>query len=246
MINSNFLTDLAVRIEAEHIAAGEAAASHLGHAMACGDLLIEAKAELKHGQWLPWLLERGIADRTARRYMRLARNRPEIEAKSATVADLTLRGAIEMLGVKTTPDDAEGLNLGELGAGEMWLPIDAVIYRAGVPYRTANDADWIDHLATILDVVPGIEVNQRNELIDGRYRLLAAKQVGAQVIRAFVTESRNFDSSRLRPGSAETTDLDLLDHIVKFVERNSRHGMSPLTLKPEILQGAITAKSTSD
>jgi hypothetical protein len=45
------------------------------HAMAAGDLLLEAKLRLKHGEWLPWLAEhRSMSERTAQRYMRLARD----------------------------------------------------------------------------------------------------------------------------------------------------------------------------
>ena len=49
---SNSLTDLAHRIRAEHEAVGAALKDGLAHAMAAGDILIEAKAQLKHGDWL--------------------------------------------------------------------------------------------------------------------------------------------------------------------------------------------------
>jgi hypothetical protein len=94
---SNSLADLAARIRSEHEAHTVAMRRSLEHAMAAGELLIEAKAQLKHGQWGPWLAEHcGMPDRTARLYMRLARNRPIIE-QNGNVADLSLRGAVEML-----------------------------------------------------------------------------------------------------------------------------------------------------
>ena len=43
------------RLKAEHTAAAGALKSSLRHAMAAGDILIEAKEQLKHGHWLPWL-----------------------------------------------------------------------------------------------------------------------------------------------------------------------------------------------
>jgi hypothetical protein len=44
--------------------------------LTAGDLLLEAKAQVGHGQWLRWLRDRcGVSDRIARLYMRLARNR---------------------------------------------------------------------------------------------------------------------------------------------------------------------------
>lgn len=38
-----------------------------------GTLLLEKKATLQHGEWLPWLAEHGIHERQARRHMDLAR-----------------------------------------------------------------------------------------------------------------------------------------------------------------------------
>jgi hypothetical protein len=54
----------------------------LAAAIRLGELLIEAKAQLKHGQWLPWL-EANFpkSEKSAQSYMRLAR-------KSAEIADL--------------------------------------------------------------------------------------------------------------------------------------------------------------
>ena len=41
--------------------------------IALGGILLQAKGSAKHGGWLPWLDNRGIADRTARRWMKIAR-----------------------------------------------------------------------------------------------------------------------------------------------------------------------------
>jgi hypothetical protein len=97
---SNVLGDLAVRINAEHQAACAAIKSGAAHAMAAGDLLIEAKAKLdQHGAWLPWLKQNcEMSERTAQLYMRMARNRVAIEGQIRNgVADLSLRGAIDVI-----------------------------------------------------------------------------------------------------------------------------------------------------
>jgi hypothetical protein len=63
------------------------------HAIRAGEGLIEAKARLPHGAWLPWLAENvpGFSARSATNYMRLARNRN-------AVADLvTVREAVAVL-----------------------------------------------------------------------------------------------------------------------------------------------------
>ena len=100
---SNSLVDLAARIKVEHVAAAEKLSEALRHAMAAGDLLIEAKALVEHGQWLPWLKDHvDISERTAQLYMRVAKNRAEIEAqKRNDVADLTLNEAAALLALSS-------------------------------------------------------------------------------------------------------------------------------------------------
>jgi hypothetical protein len=99
LARSNSLVDLAARIKAEHEATAAALKDSVAHAMAAGDLLIEAKAQLAHGQWLPWLTEHcAISERTAQLYMRTAKHRTTIEARIRNgVADLSLNEATAML-----------------------------------------------------------------------------------------------------------------------------------------------------
>jgi hypothetical protein len=94
------LDDLAARIRTEHTAVGTALKESLEHAMAAGDLLIDAKGKVAHGEWLPWLRDRcQMSERTAQLYMRVAKNRREIEdeQKRNGVADLSLNEAAALL-----------------------------------------------------------------------------------------------------------------------------------------------------
>lgn len=84
-MTSNRLPVIEAEVRTEHDACGAAAQTSIEHAIKAGQLLEEAKALLKHGKWLPWLADNcGLSERTAQRYMRLARN----AAKSDSVADL--------------------------------------------------------------------------------------------------------------------------------------------------------------
>ena len=104
------LATLAERINREHRAAEVALNTGLEHALEAGRLLIEAKAQVAHGEWLPWL-ERHFegAPRTARVYVQLARRWPQIkEAKRQRVANLSVRSAVKLLasptdGARATP-----------------------------------------------------------------------------------------------------------------------------------------------
>lgn len=92
------LTALAADIQREHEAAHGKAREALEHARRAGELLIEAKGQLEHGAWLPWLSEHcGVSSRSAQRYMRLASRWGELESKHDTVSHLTLQGALDAL-----------------------------------------------------------------------------------------------------------------------------------------------------
>lgn len=86
------LEALPAEIGAELQAAEADCRSALGHAIAAGEKLIEAKQLVGHGVWQDWLRENfDAADRQARRYMQLA-------AERTRVSDLgSIRKAIALL-----------------------------------------------------------------------------------------------------------------------------------------------------
>ena len=59
-----------------------------------GKRLVEAKAQLSHGEWLPWLEEKvAFSERSAQQYMRLWKE----YGKSALSADLSISKALVLL-----------------------------------------------------------------------------------------------------------------------------------------------------
>jgi Protein of unknown function (DUF3102) len=137
---SNSLADLAARIKAEHDAVGHALKRGLEHAIAAGRLLIEAKEQLAHGQWLPWLRDHcQVSERMAQRYMLLARHAPELSAKSDTVSDLTIRGALEQLAPPPAePDREDWESICEWVERQLDAPFDDFDYSDGKP-----NLDWL-------------------------------------------------------------------------------------------------------
>ena len=134
---SNSLAVLAARIREEHDAAEAAkgaavvaARKGIEHALAAGELLLEAKAQVPHGQWLPWLGENcpTISERMARYYMRLARNRLELEAQIGNVSDLSLREAVRLLegdnGEGEDEIDDDDTSRDEVGDGDYYTHRD--------------------------------------------------------------------------------------------------------------------------
>lgn len=95
---------LAERINAEHEATEAAFSESLQHARRAGSLLIEAKSEVPHGEWLPWLeVNCQFAVRTAQVYMRIERNWAEL-SNTQGLAILGVESAAKLLAV---PKDAE-------------------------------------------------------------------------------------------------------------------------------------------
>ena len=92
-------TDLAAKINEAHSLALQHAGSAVRHAFAVGELLIQSKAAIPHGQWLPWLREHiTFSERTAQAYIRLTKKLPHQMRNGA--ADLSLRRS---LGYLATP-----------------------------------------------------------------------------------------------------------------------------------------------
>jgi Protein of unknown function (DUF3102) len=130
-LRATALLDLAQAIEREHQAAYSAARTALEHARRCGELLIQAKAAVPHGAWLPWLQENTtVGARQCQKYMRLARGWPEIEAKSDPGSHLTLTGALTAL-ASPEHDEIET-------STELQVSLEAIGCRLAVP---ATD-DW--------------------------------------------------------------------------------------------------------
>ncbi|NJR37769.1 MAG: DUF3102 domain-containing protein [Leptolyngbyaceae cyanobacterium CSU_1_4] len=61
-----------------------------------GGKLLEAKAQIKHGEWLPWLKARNIPERKAQRAIEIVNNW-DVVSKSDTVTDLTLSDVSKLL-----------------------------------------------------------------------------------------------------------------------------------------------------
>ena len=92
-------SSLADRINEHHHAAESHARQALSYARAAGELLLEAKTTVRHGEWLPWLeanFDGGV--RTAQDYMRIASRWSMIEAFINTrhAAYLTIREALKI------------------------------------------------------------------------------------------------------------------------------------------------------
>jgi len=78
-VSTEISTETVAEIGREHELPQSAFRAAIGHAIRCGELLIDAKAQVRHGEWSSWLAEHFAgSERTARGYMRLARNRQRV------------------------------------------------------------------------------------------------------------------------------------------------------------------------
>jgi len=109
------LLDLAGQINSEHAAAVRAATTAVDHARCCGDLLLQAKAEIGHGGFLAWLADHcHVGERQARRYMRLASHWKAIESKTDSASDLTIKGALRLVSEEPSVLDMASAMVAEL------------------------------------------------------------------------------------------------------------------------------------
>jgi len=89
------------------------------HAMEVGDLLIEAKSRVGHGNFEAWCETHcQLSLRTARRYMGMAKDRTQIEARlAAKTANLADLNAQRLLTYQPPPDSDEGSGGEDAGGG---------------------------------------------------------------------------------------------------------------------------------
>lgn len=172
------LPTLAAGINEAHEQAVGAARTAIEHARQCGEMLLAAKAKVKHGEWLPWLEKNcRVKERQARNYMRVAENWGLIE-KSAPDADLTIAEAARINDSATFDDPrlvecetkiknllASGLSLNEkmpeldeshtlncMGEDDLFgliIPLGKSYYYVGVIDRKTGEA--VEHHRGVLD-----------------------------------------------------------------------------------------------
>lgn len=90
----------------------------------------------------------------------------------------------------------------------MRLALDAVVFRTDLYPRLETSPTTVQKYAEDLDVLPEIEVNQNNELIDGWHRWTAHKKAKAETIAVKITKTAS---------EAEFIEL--------AIQRNADHGL---------------------
>jgi hypothetical protein len=91
------LDALSAQIETEHAAVLGAESTALDHAIQCGHLLLEAKASVGHGGWLPWIeANLTLQPRQVQKYCRLAEHEDDVRNASSG-AHLNINDALALL-----------------------------------------------------------------------------------------------------------------------------------------------------
>jgi hypothetical protein len=228
------LNDFAARIETEHEATVTAFKHGAEHAMAAGDLLIEAKTLKKRGgQWLPWLADHcSMSERTAQLYMRLSRNRPEIQANTQRVADMSLRGAVELLAppdAQVEPDLPPQMLAGE-SAGQPMLEQNG----PALGVQSATDADR-DQQKPATEPHTAVELQPATGTADGDILEAAAEQkTAAEVatqpierqpevdvdpdLQEPAAESKSVVSAKGAPAVTDTGLSDFINHVLRLLQ----------------------------
>jgi N6-adenosine-specific RNA methylase IME4 len=213
--DSDFLIDIAARILIEHEAVATAFEDCLSHAIAAGELLLEAKNKVLRGQWLPWLGEhcRQVSERSAQGYMRLARNRAKVEQIRSHTADLTIDGALKALAAPTVA--LKSLETDEARSAAVEAMAGGTNIRTAV--RGARKLDYAERVA-----------GAKPKPLEGTYRIILAdppwKYHGLNQADEYGHAERHYDClddddlCSYRPGAGEPTVKELADkHAVLFL-----------------------------
>ena len=102
------------------------------------------------------------------------------------------------------------------------IDVASVVFREDLYPRINSSAETVQKYAEDLDVLPAIEVNQHNELIDGWHRWTAHRKNKAEKIRARITPTQS--------------DAELLE---LAIERNATHGLQLSQADKEKMAGRL-------
>lgn len=197
------LADIATRIRSEHAAFAATFKQAIVHAFTAGELLNAAKGKLPHGKWLPFVKEDcRMAERTAQLYMQLAAGRPAIEAKSATLADLTFNEALKLINATALQSVGDGTTPVTGGATETTsagqTPAKSSSKsKAVTPASTKLSDDADKYLEKLLDVLEQMSAKPRTAIATSIvYNLVRKRYVN---LRELIEEERR---KRRRPSLA--------------------------------------------
>jgi hypothetical protein len=197
-IGSNRLPEIAALIKVADAEVRRSAEQMADCAIEAGKLLIEAKEHIGHGQWLSWLRDHaGVSERTAQRYMSLAR----AGIKSDTVADLGITGSLNLvadIAAIPVPDEGEYVvGLQDDNNSTFWL------------WPDKRDAQFV-YVLTIIDGG------------DCGYSLATTKPVNREFIRRYLLLG---DFSAFQFGNADFAvglENDLPEHVTDWLDKQRR------------------------
>jgi hypothetical protein len=162
--NHNWLPVLAEQICKAHAEVLASARTTVERAVQLGKLLIEAKAAVPRGDWLPWLEKKtGLTPRTAQRYMRLA-NLPEDDA--TRVSHLGLKGALDAI--------AEPMDREETSQALM-------TYNTTVRPLTEEEYTRLKEDITKRGIITPVIVDATGKIVDGFHRAKIGRELGLPV-----------------------------------------------------------------
>jgi Protein of unknown function (DUF3102) len=225
------LSDLAADIDAHHDLARQHAGQAFDHAVKAGLLLIEAKRQVRHGEWAKWLKANvKVGARQASNYMKVASLPDE---KRSAVADLSLRKAVDHIARERGDRDNEPeapktpkpkqpqltpRSEPTVKAASLWqMALEAAEW-AGVSSEYVAELDEIDdEIVEAAQAAANAWQKLTNELRKKRVSTLP------EVTRVFVkTEPVDETPTRVFVKTIDPDDDDLGD-IPDFLQRKTHH-----------------------
>lgn len=193
-----------------------------------GQHLIEAKAMLSHGEWLPWLSEHAhFSEKTAQNYMRVAREFPNPQL----VADLGVRKALALLELPSADREefAEDHDVLDMTARQLESAIkernDAILAAEAAKADAQAAEDSRAKMAADMEVLESIhraaqegEAQARQELEAVRAELQALRDKPVDVAVQTVVDEEAVKKARDEAVSAMKAKIDAAETARKAAE----------------------------
>lgn len=217
-------------INLEHQLATSKAVEAVQHATTCGLLLLQVKASLSHGEWLPWLngeIDSGrlqVGTRQVQKYMRLGSN---TNRSSYLLEAPSIHAALELLSDREPAAEQAPLLMADLEAerqARIAAEQQAETERAAREIAERRNAEWAaqsngqrQHINTLEQRIDRFEATpapvERIEVIQPDYEALKAKaaQLETELAQTKAEQTRIIQSAikaKLQGYQGEVDDLE--------------------------------------
>jgi Protein of unknown function (DUF3102) len=235
-------------VRSAHRAVRDAGNTALQNAFAAGEALHKLAPLVKHGEWRRYLQKHcGLNERTARVYLQLFQHRATIEAKIEAnrqrAADLSLRGALKLIGKPKPPGNSAG-STSESTSSPATPPLSSLAWSGATPEQREHFVDAIG----LTDWLGAMPLTWRRELekrVDGQRAATQKDETLSKLFRSALSLQKTARNREGTSADRESASASVGAALNGFLNKLTARGLDLddliITVRPVAMKRARAA-----